>query len=299
MIRKIHIVLPTYNPEEFFNKFFKHLDAFNDIKKYISFGIIFQTKYSQEDIMTVVDEFLRRDLLLYYDFKEYNGTMQRTPLIKIRDDAAMLNPDAEYFLNVDDDIIYTCSSTYLREVLFSSINFMEKNNIGSIMLGFPSHNDPFKEIRNDGKFHKLYGDAWCGQGLLLKNVYDGHIVPIDATMCLGGNDDVLMADCRTYLNKLPCYYYGVAVGHHTDIKEDKDRSMNRLNFKQCQYMEGSCRRYIQLLRGLGSAAPSNITNTAPTATLSLTNLDTNNEVTERIKILNKPISLAEYLSNEA
>jgi len=166
----------------------------------------------------------------------------------MRNDAAVLNKLADYYLNVDDDMLYTCPPEILQTVLFNTIKFAEENNAGTVILGYPSHENPFEDERNDGNFHLRKGDAWASMGMILKNIYNGNIVPEDALKCLGGNDDVLMADCRTYLNNMPCYYYGVALGHHTDIKEVKSRSMQRLNFKVCDTIEGSCRRYINDLR---------------------------------------------------
>lgn len=246
--KQIHFVMPTCSPNEFFNKFFTCLGVFEKIKDNATFGIIFQKPYTKKDIDKVAKEFKERGLILLYDFKEYSGENGRTPLMKMRDDAAHLNPNADYYLNVDDDMIYTCTAEFFDKVLKDSMNFMEENNVGTIIFGYPSHNDPYKEVMNDGDFHKRSGDAWASMGMLLKNVYNGHIVPEDAINCIGGNDDVLMADCRTYLNNMPCYYYGVALGHHTDIKDTQKRSMNRLSFKDSQYIDGSCRRYIQRLR---------------------------------------------------
>ena len=244
----VHIVMPTCSPSEFFSKFFQHLYVFDLVKDTFTFGIIFQKPYTDEEINKIKEEFEKRKLNLLYEYREYEGTMHLTPLIKMRDDAAMLNPNADYFLNVDDDIVYTCSAELFKDVIEKSIEHMEKNNVGALMLGYPSHVNPYEEPGNDGQFHPRDRSTWTTTGLLLKNIYGGHIVPVDATKCVGGHDDVLMGECRKYLNGMNCGYYGVAIGHHTDIKEKKDRSMKRLKFQEHENDEGTCRRYIKMLR---------------------------------------------------
>ena len=57
-----------------------------------------------------------------------------------------------------------------------------------------------------------------------------------------------MGECRKYLNGMECGYYGIAIGHHTDIKERKNRSMKRLKFQEHENEDGTCRRYILDLR---------------------------------------------------
>ena len=248
-VKKIHAIMPTCSPNEFFNKMAKGLDSFIGVRDRLTFGVIFQEPYTRDQIELAVNEFKRRGIEVLYDFKKYDGSMERTPLISIRNDAAILNKSADYYLNVDDDMLYTCEPHELRDVLFNALKFAEENNAGTIILGYPSHEDPYKEIRNDGEFHIKSGDAWASMGMLLKNIYaNGNIVPSDALKCLGGNDDVLMADCRKYINGLGTYYYGVALGHHTDIKETSQRSMNRLKFKEFSDIDGTCRRYINNLR---------------------------------------------------
>ena len=247
--KKIHAIMPTCSPNEFFNKMAKGLDSFIGVRDRLTFGVIFQEPYTHGQIELAVSEFKKRGIEVLYDFKKYDGSMERTPLISIRNDAAILNKSADYYLNVDDDMLYTCEPCELRDILFNAVKFAEENNAGTIILGYPSHEDPYKEIRNDGEFHIKGGDAWASMGMLLKNIYaEGSIVPPDALKCIGGNDDVLMADCRKYINGLETYYYGVALGHHTDIKEKSQRSMNRLKFKEFSDIDGTCRRYINNLR---------------------------------------------------
>ena len=54
MDKPFHVIIPTLTFDVFYNKFFNGIKAFEPLKEYLSFGIVFQ-KYTKEQIQIILD----------------------------------------------------------------------------------------------------------------------------------------------------------------------------------------------------------------------------------------------------
>ena len=242
----IHYILPTNKPEEVFKNLIPNLHMFKPISDMISFGINFQSPWTVDQIEEVIKKFEDAGITLFYEFNKYELLPKKFPITRIRNDSAKMNPTARYFCMVDDDIQYDCTPIkYLRTIL-QTVIFMETSKVGSVCIGQPVIPEKIKEY--DNNIHHFNGSTWTCQGLLLRNCYDGNLVPLDAINCVGGMEDGLVSETRLRLNGLDKAYCNVFIGHHVDIKPREEGSMSRLGLRGYMYDPGTCGEYIVKLK---------------------------------------------------
>ena len=122
----VHCITPTNNPTAIKKDLLPSLKYFNKLNSFVSLGFIFQKPYTEEDISFVLTECKKQNITTYHDFKTYN--MTRMNLNTMREDAAQLNPTADYYFYMDDDMsfnenIISAMLIALRELKLNQ-NFM-------------------------------------------------------------------------------------------------------------------------------------------------------------------------------
>jgi hypothetical protein len=230
---KVHFIIPTINKEAMMTKFLTSLGEFDEVRDLVSFGICFQ-KYDKKDIDKVVKEFKKHKLTLFYIEKEYTFKQGWIPLIKMRDDCAMLNPTAPYYCFVDDDSHFDNKTPYaISDVIKSAIEYFNLYpKCGAIMA---TKNQQSGVIRPN-----IINLPICTNlALFIRNIYEGgHILPIDKVSLVGMSEDIISVRQRTmdgYFDSL-CF---TDCGYHADLKDNKEAGKYRYHWLDIKMEEGT------------------------------------------------------------
>ena len=103
-------VLPTCEPDEMFKHLYPSLHYLKTGKNFIKFAICFQPPYTNEEIDKVIKELDNLEIPYKYIVKDYEVIRPYTPLLQMRNDCAMLYPNADYYALLDDDMSFTDES---------------------------------------------------------------------------------------------------------------------------------------------------------------------------------------------
>ena len=236
-------ILPTNNPDEFFNKFGKSLSVFYDIKDYISFCINFQSPWTQDLIDRALKLFEAVGLFVYHTFNKYEKKEDQFPLMEMRNDALRLNPKCKYFAFIDDDIVYSCSKEEYASVIIQCIEYMNFYNVGSLTIGQPvykAHWDPW-----DDKIVPMRKDLHTNTalGTIFNNIYGGNILPEEMVDLYGSGEDRLLGEYRLYISGYNIAQARCQIGFHLDIKATKDKSVYKYNLLKNREKPHNCGRY--------------------------------------------------------
>ncbi len=209
MRTKIHYVVPTCAPKVMQEKLLPSLKEFESVSDLVSFGFVFQ-KYSKEEIKQVLDECERYHLDCRYIETEYHYENGLIPFVKMRNDAAMLNPTAEIYGCIDDDCLYSKDYPYaVADVVKAIVEYFEINSkCGTIMV--TARQPQGKIIAN------VYNQAICiNLGLYIRNIYpNGNIVPPEISELIGPQEDVLVWKQRLADGYFSAICYANCGGHY-------------------------------------------------------------------------------------
>ena len=130
---KITFLLPTCEPDEMFKWLLPSLNNIKDAKDFIQFAIGFQPPYTSEEINTVLDTLNTLGFEYQYFYKDYKATRPFIPLLRMRNDCAMLYPDSLVYGLLDDDMSFTDDS--IVEVFKLILDtFVQRPNLGIISI---------------------------------------------------------------------------------------------------------------------------------------------------------------------
>lgn len=213
--------MPTNNPIDFKYKFMGGIENIIDLKDYCTFSIIFQPPFTQELINEHLKELDKLGLHYKWQFKTYTFEKGKTPLIKMRQDCAMMVPNALFYAMLDDDMQFanpiekeTIGIQYLNGIY----NLLVDDNISLCQIlppdCFNREKEKPKNITAATPDHKTY---YTANGLILRGgIYYGFkgVMPADTINIYGGCQDVMMCLWRMMNNKISicipnglCYHY--------------------------------------------------------------------------------------------
>lgn len=101
---RITFLLPTCEPDSMFKWLLPTIKNFAPIKELIEFNVCFQPPYTDDQIDIIIEEFNKHSLQLNWFKQDYKVVRPQTPLIRMRNDCALLSPDAEFYCLLDDDM---------------------------------------------------------------------------------------------------------------------------------------------------------------------------------------------------
>jgi len=211
ILNKITFLLPTCEPDEMFKWLLPSLKNIQIARDYINFAICFQPPYTEIEINKVLTELDNLHFEYKYFYKDYKIIKPYTPLIRMRNECAMLYPnsliyglldddmsfDSElcggdilevlYQFNKDSEVVVACCKPVLRGP-FQPNCFATDSGIfyrGGIYYGFeglmPENLYQFKNIKNfipnynNENILELFGgyqDKFCAMVRILNNIQD-------------------------------------------------------------------------------------------------------------------------------
>jgi len=215
---KLTFVLPTCEPDTIEKYLVKSLKYLLSIKDKISFGICFQPPYTEQQIQDTITWFEPFDFK--YIFKDYKIEKPKVPLMKMRNDCAMLYPNSDYYALLDDDMEFEEGIDKYYDDVIKSMDEDQKLCVCSFSKRPVALENCFYTnaglIYRGGKYygyeglvpHRLPNECYT-----LKP-YDGE----DLTELFGGHQDELCAMIRIAQGGLTKSYINVPTRHWENRK---------------------------------------------------------------------------------
>lgn len=245
---RITFLLPTCEPDTLFTYFLPTVNKLKNIKNLIEFNICFQPPYTNEQIDRVIQELDKQGFKYNYIYKDYEIKKPFTPLVRMRNDCALLSPDAEFYCLLDDDMSFedeSCCNSFIEALTL----FDNDNNLGVISL-FNLPCDNWREnfySTNSGLIYR--GGSFFGfKGLMPENLLEFKgiktRVPYEGENLLelfGGFQDKFCAMCRLATGLTGLTIHDVKINH---VENRKLRGAIAHGWDDAKYKEGSIALFI-------------------------------------------------------
>jgi len=246
---KLTYILPTCEPDSMFKFLLPTIYLLKPIKHLLEFNICFQPPYTKNDIKKVLDEFKKCHIKVNYMFKDYKVVKPYTPLIKMRNDCAMMSPNSDIYGLIDDDMSFEDKSIcgYIRDMIN---RFETESSLAAISF----YNQPEMNYRenfystNAGLFYR--GGKYYGfKGLLPKYITEFNKkvnlkVPYNNENLLrlfGGHQDKFCAMTRLATGDYGDCIINVPVNH---LENRIARGDKAHGWKDAEILEGSIASFI-------------------------------------------------------
>lgn len=223
--------LPTCEPDMMLKFLAPSIHLLENIKDIVEFCICFQPPYTNEEVEKTLNYF--EDFNVKWFYKDYNYKDGKIPLIKMRNDCAMLEPDTDYYALLDDDMQFKegLSEFYLKAIR----DFDENPSLG--VVGFTSFKRGYDNyfgtdkgiIYRGGKF---YGFEGLVPEKLMKNCKT--LVPYENENLLeliGGQQDKFCAMIRLATGQFSKQYDRVPCLHQENRHYRGARQFGWLNIE--------------------------------------------------------------------
>ena len=260
ILKKITFILPTCEPDEMFKWLLPSLKNIRMAKEYINFAICFQPPYTEEEINKVLNELNVLGFEYKYFYKDYEVVKPYTPLLRMRNDCAMLYPNSLVYGLLDDDMSFECDLC-AGDLLYTLTQFIKDNNI--CVVAWKSLRWEVSFLSNcfatDGGIFYRGGVCYGFEGLMPENLYQFHnlkkLIPNykneNLLELFGGYQDKFCADIRI-LNNIKdsinddivnsvLIVASCCVEH---VKNRKERGAIAHNWKPAELLEGSIAQFI-------------------------------------------------------
>ena len=247
---RITFLLPTCEPDSMFMWLLPSIKRLKDIKDLIEFNICFQPPYSDLDIERVLNEFNKYEFKVNWFKHDYKVIKPYTPLIKMRNDCALLSADAEFYCLLDDDMSFL--SDDVCNYFLKALNEFDSNNkLAVISL----YNQPIENHRenfystNGGIIYR--GGSFYGfKGLVPQKLTDFNI-PVKTLYpyrgenlidLFGGFQDKFCAMIRLATGMTGLSIINVPINH---VENRPQKGSIAHGWDAAKYKEGSIAHFIE------------------------------------------------------
>lgn len=249
MNNKITFLLPTCEPDEMFKHLLPSINILKESKDIINFAICFQPPYTEEQVKKVLDEFDKYGFIYKYFYKDYQVKKPYTPLIKMRNDCALLFPDSLVYGLLDDDMSFV--KVKINDQLKLALDtFINNDKIGVIAFKTSrSVNITNNCFATDRGILYRGGISYGFKGLMPENLYQfkniKNIIPNynneNLLELFGGYQDKFCANVRLLNGDFASIIYTNSVNH---IENRKVRGAEGHGWINAQELEGSIAQFI-------------------------------------------------------
>ena len=246
---KITFLLPTCEPDEMFKWLLPSLKNIQLAKDYINFAICFQPPYTEEEINKVLEELNNLGFNYKYFCKDYKIVKPYTPLIRMRNDCAMLYPDSLVYGLLDDDMSFE-SDICSGDLIYILRQFLSRPKLGVMAL---KAIDRWFCIDNcfatDAGIFYRGGISYGFKGLMPENLYTfpyvKDLIPDyqneNLLELFGGYQDKFCANVRLFSRSEAGILNNVFVNHVQNRKERGDLGHGWI---KAQDLDGSIAQFI-------------------------------------------------------
>lgn len=188
---KLCFLLPTNDPASMRKYLLPTISVLTPVAAEICFAINFQSPYTQQDIVEVIDKFAKNGIEVKYKVSKYDVSRKgMIPFNRIRYDCATLYPDADYYALCDDDFVLCEDSDLMVQDLLHE--FDSNDSIGVIQCDRKPPFIPFAYSKREPKFHMYYTST----GFFFRNLHkedkDTLVFPQNAVDLLGAGEEYII-----------------------------------------------------------------------------------------------------------
>lgn len=202
------LVIPTNEPNTAYSHILKSIDAFKEVAPISTFLINFQDPWTRDQMIEVVNLIKNYGFDVEYSFNTYEVKGKGlVPINKIRNDTAMMLPDAKFYALIDDDFTFRYGTEKMNKTAGQQyvdvIHYMMNHpNCGLVMMGGTLIKTPPRYVIAPTILPNSY---LTNRGYILKamNPEDGQFLPKDAIDLLGSDEDRVLAAYRLYNGLYP------------------------------------------------------------------------------------------------
>ncbi len=246
---KLTFILPTCEPNMMFKFLLPSISYLKPIKSFIEFNICFQPPYTKKEITRVLEEFKKCHIKVNYMFKDYKITRPYTPLIRMRNDCAMMSSNSDIYGLLDDDMSFEAASI-CSEIRTMISRFEHESKLA--VISFYNDSEPnFREnfySTNAGLFYR--GGKYYGfKGLMPEYLTDfnkkiytrapyGHENLLEL---FGGHQDKFCAMVRLATGDYGDCMLAIPVNHLENRLEEGSKSHG---WKDAEVLDGSITWFI-------------------------------------------------------
>lgn len=248
-MNKITFLLPTCEPDEMFKWLLPSLHFIEKSKDIINFAICFQPPYTKEQIKEVLNKLDKYNFEYKYFYKDYQIIRPYTPLIKMRNDCALLFPNSLVYGLLDDDMSFI-NEDVNEQLKLTLETFTKEENIGIVAfkLIYSVHRSNNCFATDRGIFYRG-GISYGFEGLMPQNLYDfkniKDIIPDynneNILNLFGGYQDKFCAMTRLLNGNEAAIIWTKSINH---VENRKVRGAEGHGWGQAQVLEGSIAQFI-------------------------------------------------------
>lgn len=241
---RVGIVCPSINPKSFFERTATSIHHIKEIAPYSTFLIHMQGEWNHDD--RDVAEGILGAHGFASKFVYTGGFSKPVPMAKIRQRAADLDKDVDYYLSIDDDFKFSpgtkCSGGSSGQRYLEALHFLERyRSCGTVMCrGFFGGSPYGKKIIPRLHYHykTASGIIWKN---MLKSGKDYNLYPEDITALRGGCEETL----ATYRRIEDGYWAASQHNNPTANKEGDWRNASGDDAVAPQVIADNAGRYIR------------------------------------------------------
>ena len=202
------LVFSTNEPDTAYSHIMKSIDAFKEVAPISTFLINFQEPWTDEQIQESIELIKSYGFSVRCTFNTYTVTGKGlVPINKIRNDTAMLMPEAKFYALIDDDMTFRYGTDKMNksagQQYVDVIHYMTMHqNCGIVMMGGILIKTPPRYVIAPTSLPNSY---LTNRGYILKAMSkdDGVFLPNDAVDLLGSDEDRVLAAYRLYYGLYP------------------------------------------------------------------------------------------------
>ena len=246
---KISYILPTCEPKMMFKFLLPSIKYLKSIKDKIEFNIIFQSPYTNDEIKMVLNEFEKYKINVNWRFENYFFVKPYTPLVKMRNDCALMSPDSDIYGLIDDDMSFESSKIcyYINKMIDK---FESNKNLAVVAFyneDMPNYRENYYST-NAGLYYR--GGKYYGfKGLVPKNLNEFnvnvktliHYQNENIISLFGGNQDKFCAMIRLATGQIGECMWNIPVKH---LENRKIAGAKDHGWSNAEVLDGSVTQFI-------------------------------------------------------
>lgn len=241
--------LPTNSPRVMKEILLPSLENALALRDVCTWLINFQPPYTAKEISEVVSTFESYGFRVRHTYTEYDmgkAYSGYVPVIKMRNDAARLMPEAQIYALIDDDMAFKsgtekCYKNGGEQYLDAVRYMLEFDKCGIVLFRNRRVSVPIHLTRPVSITEPYY----TGRGMFLRRLDDCLVAPIDSEWVLGGDEENLVAGARLIQGYYPAEVHGTRVFHHEHRQKLKVEGNKVYHWINPEVLEDNSTAYIR------------------------------------------------------
>lgn len=239
----ITLCISTNNPENMNKYLLKTIHNLVGLKDFCTVAINFQEPYTENDIKNIVEYIESLGFKVIHSFNKYEVKNRgEVPIIKIKNDCALLNPNSFLYAQIDDDFEFRNYAyiDYLR-----SIHFMLKYNNCGIMNFVHSYKGYIKP-NQIGIAKSINERVMTGRGLIFKRCKLFQFTSDDSLKLVGSGEELILTAIRLHLG----YFMGILPTGRCINSINKSKGYVKYGWTNNKILKNNQHKFLSELSGI-------------------------------------------------